>query len=118
MKWLFRNRTGPIFSPSAPGNYDLSTILKGAAWVVVAAIAIFLGIMLIRIIGAMPVSVTVANVLSREQVREAMESGDALALGTAQWMDEARRLAGEQDFRGLPRAVPGPAVGPARARED
>jgi hypothetical protein len=45
------------------------------------------------------------RVLSREQVREALESGEALALGTPQWMAEADRLAQQGDLRAVFRAL-------------
>jgi Domain of unknown function (DUF4129) len=75
-----------------------------SAWVFVAALVIYLAIMLFKIIGVKPTANT-ARVLSQEQIREAMESGNALALDSSQWMEQARRLAGEQDFRAVYRAL-------------
>ncbi len=105
LEWMFRGGSRSVFSPTRLSGDGLSIILKMVAWVLVAAVVIFVGIVLVKIMGSTPQSVTVANVLSREQVQAAMESGDALALASAQWMDEARRLADEQDFRAVYRAL-------------
>jgi hypothetical protein len=104
-KWMFPGKSSTPFSPGALSGDGLSIILKMIAWALVAAVVIFLGIVLVRVLGSTPQNMTIANVLSREQVLAAMESGDALALGSTQWMDEARRLAGEQDFRAVYRAL-------------
>jgi hypothetical protein len=104
LKWIFSSRSG---GPSMPtvNSGALSSMLKFLAWAVVGVVAIFLAILLIRTVRAGPTQTTIANVLSREQVQAAMESGDALALGTGQWLDESRRLAAEQDFRAVYRAL-------------
>jgi hypothetical protein len=100
-----KKRTNAASSPiPARGGNSLPTFLHLAAWVIVGAIVIYLAVVLFKIIGLRP-SANVARVLSQEQIREAMESGNALALDKSQWMEQARRLAGEQDFRAMYRAL-------------
>ena len=103
--WLFRSRSRTGTVGARLNSESLTTVLKLCAWVIVGAIAIFLGIVLIRVLGGSAPRNAVAHVLSREQVQRAMESGDALAMNTAAWMDEARRLADEQNFRAVYRAM-------------
>ena len=104
-EWLLKPRSQPFQGPPSASGEGLSTLLKIFAWVIVVAIVVFLVIILIRILGNTAPKPALADILSREQVRAAMESGDALAMGSVQWMDEARRLAQEQDFRAVYRAM-------------
>jgi hypothetical protein len=104
IKWLFRGRPTPTaWRPTGSGS--LPFIFKVLGWTVIAIIALFVAIILIRLIGAQPTQVTTARILSRAEARQAIESGDALAMGALDWMDEARRLAEEKDFRAVYRAL-------------
>lgn len=104
LKRLFWRR-----SNGGPGNSGLSSslpvILKLLAWIAVTLAVVFCAIIVFRLINPSGGAANHANVLSREQVHDALQSGDALALGTAQWMDEARRLAMERNFRAVYRAL-------------
>lgn len=105
LDWLFRSHR----SPSTPSGFSvgqtLPTILKIVAWLALATALIFVTIFVVRLLGKNKPNIPTANILSRRQVHQAMESGDALALDSAQWMDEARRLAEEQNFRAMYRAL-------------
>ena len=105
-EWLFRSRTrrsNPVSNLSA-GN-TLPAILKVIAWIVLV-IGVLVGIVfVIRMFLRPTTTIASANVLSRQQIRDAMESGDALAMAGAAWIDEANRLAAEQDFRAVYRAL-------------
>lgn len=103
--WLFRSRGRGSSSPGVSVSEALPVILEALAWVALGAALVFLAVLLIRLLGDQKTSVPTAKILSRHQVHQAMESGDALAMNTAGWMDEARRLAAEQNFRAVYRAL-------------
>ncbi|HEV7301132.1 MAG TPA: DUF4129 domain-containing protein [Tepidisphaeraceae bacterium] len=104
-EWLFRSRRNAPRLPNLPSGDGLSTALKAVAWAVLGVALLFLTILLYRVLRRPTATSPAARLLSRQQVRDAMESGDALALGTGQWLDEADRLASEQDFRAVYRAL-------------
>lgn len=104
-EWLFRS---PSRKPNVPSGFPgdgLPAVLKAVAWVVLGVALIFLAILLFKVLRTPAAAGAVGRVLSRQQIRAAMESGDALVLGAGQWLDEANRLAGEQDFRAVYRAL-------------
>ncbi len=102
--WLF-NWNAPRFRGPNLGGLDLPAILKAIAWFIGTIALLFIFVMLIKTFGKLNRDGPLPNVLSREQIQRAMDSGDALALGTVQWMAEAQRLADEQNFRAVYRAL-------------
>lgn len=88
-------------------NQDWFTgdIWKRVGWIALTILVILICYFLIRRLMMTPPPLTTARVLSREAIQEAMESGEALALAPDEWMDEARRLAAEQNFRAVYRAL-------------
>ena len=104
LDWIFKSRTNSSSSRFAVSP-SLPTILRIVFWLVIGGALIFVAIFLVRIIGKTQIAIPVANILSRRQVHQAMESGDALALDSKQWMDEAGRWAAEQNFRATYRAL-------------
>ena len=104
LKWLFSPGRPRAVSGSSSFEF-LPTALKIAGWTVLAVALGFLGFLLFKRMSASTIAGTAAQILSRQSVHEAMEAGDALALGTAEWMDEARRLAAERNFRAVYRAL-------------
>ena len=83
----------------------MPAILKLVAWGVLGVALIFLVVLVIKSLGRPTMQGASARVLSRRQIRGAMEAGDALALDAAGWIDEANRLAAEKDFRAVYRAL-------------
>ena len=79
--------------------------LKVLGYVVVGILVVFLAFLAYRLIREGQLGRRHARVLSREQVREALEQGEALALGGPQWLAEAERLAREGNFRAVYRAL-------------
>jgi len=93
---------GPINMGAA---MSLPAILKALAWFIGTIAVILIAFLLAKMTGHLRRDAPLPHILSREQIQQAMDSGDALALGTAQWMDEAQRLAAEQNFRAVYRAL-------------
>lgn len=102
--WLFRSRRNPALSRGG-GWAGMGGVLKTIGWTVLALAVLFIVVLIVRIVSQSSGGASSAVVLSRRQVREALEAGDALAMGSAQWLDEARRLAAEQNFRAVYRAM-------------
>jgi hypothetical protein len=102
--WLFRSRRQPSVGRGS-GWEGMGGVLKAVAWMVLAVALVFILVLIVKIVSQSSGGAPSAVVLSRRQVREALEAGDALAMGSAQWLDEARRLAAEQNFRAVYRAM-------------
>ena len=109
-KWLddlFRSSPQRPTAPSSGSGFgpSLPAVLKAFAIVVLVVAVGLLLLVFIRSLNALPAQGPMARILSREQLHEALQSGDALALGSVEWMDEARRLAMQQNFRAVYRAL-------------
>jgi len=114
-RWLDRNfggsgRTRDRDNKQGGGSgffssISLGAVLKFLGWAAVIALVVFLAIILYRHLAETRGARAGARVLSREQTRQALESGEALALESPQWLAEAERLAGEHDFRAVYRAL-------------
>lgn len=104
LDWLFtpRNRS---FRSRSSGVSMLPSILKALAWTIAIAAVVVIVFFIIRSTSRAKEQVSAAHVLNRQQVEAAMESGDALALDASQWLDEAQRLAAEENFRAVYRAL-------------
>jgi hypothetical protein len=90
---------------SSLGGAGLGGKLRFAGWIVLAAAVAFSLLVLYRYLRDRRAGHSNARVLSREQVREALVAGEALALATPDWIREADRLARERDFRAVYRAL-------------
>jgi hypothetical protein len=103
--WLFsgKRRSGRSGSSSWAGG--LVTLFQAVAWIALGLFVIALVILVVRLIRSRSLQGPTAAVLSREQVAEALSQGAALALRGDQWLDEAGRLASENDFRAMYRAL-------------
>ena len=101
--WL-RGLTGPNLP--LPGDItNFLTILKTAAWTVLGLIVAFVAVLLILALAGRGSAGSAARVLSREQVHQALERGEALAMDGSRWLEQAGRLADERDLRGVYRAL-------------
>ena len=104
-RWLFPQHKNAPGSESRTGWGGLPSFLST---VIVLAVVIIIGsllFLLYRSTRASAQSMLATAILGREQVDAALEAGDALALQSGQWLDEARRLAAEQNFRAVYRAL-------------
>lgn len=89
-------------------NFDfasLASILQLIGWIAVALGLVAMVIFAVRTWRSGAPGASSARVLSREQVRRALETGEALALDSPQWLSEADRLANETDPRLVYRAL-------------
>ena len=104
---LFRGtpRRANFSQPASADGSSLPGVLKVMLIVVIAAVLAVMAVVLIRSLRAGPPQGPTARILSRELLHEALQSGDALALGSGEWMDEVRRLAMQQNFRAVYRAL-------------
>jgi len=105
IEWLFRRSARSPSASRSPNMSFLPAVLKAVAWTAVVLAVIFIGVLLFRYIRGVERPGTMARVLSRTQIHEAMQAGDALALDSQQWVGEAQRLAAEKDFRAVYRAL-------------
>jgi hypothetical protein len=109
LRGLLKKLFGGWWAPSwNPGTADTSTLLaaiKGGAWVALVAALVFMATILYRYFRDSRRTLGQARVLSRQQVRRALEDGQALAMAGPQWLQEAGRLAGEGDLRAVYRAM-------------
>lgn len=90
--------------PSSSGG--LSGLLEVIFWIAVIVLSGFLVYVIARMIamGRMQ-SAGDSAVLTRQQVKEALDSGEALAMPSGRWLDEAGRFAEENDLRSAFRAL-------------
>jgi hypothetical protein len=104
-QWLFPEQK----SSTQPSDYATSgflpKLLKVTAWTITIIGLGFIAVLLVKILRGSDVAGLSAHILSRQQIQQAMESGDALALKSAEWLDEAQRLAADQNFRMVYRAL-------------
>jgi len=105
LRKFFRGWQAPTWSLSAGDISAMLATLKIAAWAALAAVLVFIAALLYKIVRSRRTAPNPARVLSRHQVRRALEDGQALAMGGSQWLQEAGRLSGEGDFRAVYRAM-------------
>jgi hypothetical protein len=101
---LFRGWTMPDL-PSWGTLSSLGFILQTVAWCILAVLVGFLALLIYRAVVDRGPRVRHGRVLSRKEVRQALEEGEALALNSTEWLDEARRLSSRHEFRALYRAL-------------
>lgn len=90
--------------PSVSSIDTFLSLLKWTAYVVGGLLLLALIVVLIRAIRAGRNTKQTA-VVSRQRIREALEKGEALATESTQWIQEAHRLAQENDLRLAYRAM-------------
>jgi hypothetical protein len=90
---------------AASGPSSLPGLLKVVGYGLVGGVLVFLAYLAGQMIREYRGRGQPARVLSREQVREALAAGDALALAGPEWLEEAERLARAGDFRAVYRAL-------------
>jgi hypothetical protein len=105
--WLARFSRGRHAGGGHAGGSTggLSTFFWVIAWVVLGLFVVAVIFLIVRIVRGSRMAVVAGNVLSREQVADALTKGNALALAGEQWLDEASRLAAERNFRAMYRAL-------------
>jgi hypothetical protein len=103
--WLFPPRDQPLRESLAVPGQGIGELLKLAGWAVVAVIVAFLALVVYRLVRESKTGYHSGRVLSREQVRTALEEGEALTLGGEEWLREADRLAALQQFRAVYRSL-------------
>lgn len=87
------------------GSSGLPDLLRLFGYGLVGVVAVFVVYLISQVVRESRGRGQPARVLSREQVQEALAAGDALALDSPQWLQEAERLAREGDFRAVYRAL-------------
>jgi Domain of unknown function (DUF4129) len=103
--WLFPATTAST-QPVEYGRGELLLdVLKIAGWVAATAGVLFIAVVIAKLIVASRMPASMAQILSRQQIHDALEAGNALALNSSQWLDEAQRLAEDQNFRAVYRAL-------------
>jgi hypothetical protein len=111
LEWLRRRaeqqfpETSSRSGSGGGGSSSLPDLLRLFGYGILGVVVVFLAYLAFRVIRESRDRGRLARVLSREQVREALAAGDALALGSPEWLAEADRLAREGDFRAVYRAL-------------
>ncbi|HEY1684659.1 MAG TPA: DUF4129 domain-containing protein [Tepidisphaeraceae bacterium] len=103
--WFFPSKDDDKETERSSGIGVLPHLLKGAAWIITIVGLGFILVLIIQMIRGNNVTGVSAHILSRQQIQKAMEAGDALALNSSEWLDEAQRLAADQNFRMVYRAL-------------
>lgn len=101
--WLFPHKDEKQAASTGWGM--LPGFLYGVGWIIAIGGAAVIVILIIQILRSSQVVTSTAHILSRQQIQQAMETGDALALNSSEWLDEAHRLAADQNFRMVYRAL-------------
>jgi len=106
-KWIWRQVSKlNINLPNLPqGPEGISDYLRMGAWGAFAALLVVAGLYLYGLRKRLGKRILLAKVLSREKVRQALEGGEALAMDSGGWMEEAERMGAEGDFRAMYRAI-------------
>ncbi|MBI4585991.1 MAG: DUF4129 domain-containing protein [Planctomycetes bacterium] len=100
--WL--SRRSPR-SGLAGGLGSIAGSLKAAGWLALALLAAYLAYLVYKTLRSDQLHRARAKILSREQIRKALETGEALALAGSGWLQEAERLVAEGNFRAVYRAL-------------
>lgn len=103
--WKPRSSTNPSSSNSNWSWLEVMSIVKMFGWIVLGIVVIAAAYMIYRALRGMERGPGRARVLSRDQVRKALEDGHALAMDTPAWLAEADRLLSERDPRAVYRAL-------------
>jgi len=93
-------------NPGQAGNFSwsLGSIFEAIGWIVIAALVVFVLIIVVKLMmDARPRKPS--QPVSRKRLQEAMDTGEALAAESPQWLAEAQQLAQEQDMRRAYRAL-------------
>ncbi len=104
LKKIFNNLRLPRV-PGFSGGSGLLGLLEILVWVAVAILVVYVLVLLYRAFLQRSRTIPTARILSREEIRSALEQGDALALGGSAWLDEAQHLAQAGEFRAVYRAM-------------
>ena len=91
-------------SPGESGGMGTAQLLQAAGWIVLISLVPLLTYVIVQVSRNTHVP-TSARILSRELVRDALDSGQALSLSKQEWMEVADTLQEEGDFRSLYRAL-------------
>ncbi|MFW6157901.1 MAG: DUF4129 domain-containing protein [Planctomycetota bacterium] len=103
-----RRRPGPAAADGAGaggGGTTLGDVMKVFGWTMLCLLGAWLLWLLVKYLRGVRRAGAGAHVLGRVRAREALESGEALALDGAEWLAEAERFATEHDFRAMYRAL-------------
>ncbi|MHC4887384.1 MAG: DUF4129 domain-containing protein [Planctomycetota bacterium] len=105
--WLWdgpdKKKSSPWFNFNTLGG--IAGPLQILGWVALAVLLAYLSIVLLRHFGILSPPVGTARVLSRKQVDQAMNDGEALAMEQDEWLALADRLEAEHEFRSVYRAL-------------
>lgn len=97
--------TGDGAAGAGEGGTTLGDVMKVFGWTVLCLLGAWLLWLLFKYLRGVRRAGAGAHVLGRVRAREALESGEALALDGAEWLAEAERFASEHDFRAMYRAL-------------
>ena len=101
---LFRG-AGRVNMPTPGDPSGFMAMLKAAGWMILIVLGVLLIVVAVHLLRRARNHAGGGRVLSREQVRHALDDGQALAMDSPRWLEQAERLAGERDFRAMYRAL-------------
>ena len=103
--WLRKRQRNLPNLPAVPAVSGFGGKLRFVGWAILAAALAFCLFVLYSYLRKIRAGVSTARVLNREQVREALAGGEALAMTAPDWVREADRLVRERNFRAVYRAL-------------
>ncbi len=97
------------FGPEKPrssraGSSGISSLLMTGGWIALIVVVPLL-IYMMATLGRRAAVIAPTHILSRHQIRQALESGEALSMSDQGWIDLARQLEAEGDTRAIYRAL-------------
>ena len=103
--WIPKPSESPSIPSWGPGASATMSAIKMIVWVLLVVAIGFIVVVVYRMLAQRQVGQQTSRVLTSEQIQDALEEGEALAMGANQWLDQAQRLKHEGDGRAVYRAL-------------
>lgn len=104
-EWLFASLWGGGGTGRPGGGWGgAGALLKWIGWALAALVVLLIVLVVVKLVREARAAPSRAT-LTREQLRAALDAGEALAADSDAWVEEAQRLADEQDLRRAYRAM-------------
>jgi len=103
--WLKSWFEAPEKSGTSSSGGGFGSVLNLAGWILGALLVSTILLMLARLWMTTRLEGSHARVLSRRQIRDALQSGEALAMSSSDWLAEGEKWGKEQDHRLVYRAL-------------
>ena len=103
--WIPKPNQSPSMPTWGPSANTMMSVIKMIVWVLLVVAIVFTTIVVYRMLAQRRLGQKASRVLTSEQIRDALDQGEALAMGANQWLDQAQQLKQEGDWRAVYRAL-------------